>query len=222
MCPGQSPRSDARRTPIATLEILEVMSDPICWRAYTMINGLGPITGRGLARVLASQDKSVDADVAAVTEAAVLRSLEDLERIGFVEIVDTGEPVARRWRAWQIVPGGFRLDEIGDLDDPVNAAAVARWMRVFVYTTNLILYQWARTEHEWPVQWRDSAVNYDLWMHLTPDQLAEFDRRLYEVRQDYRGVSEANKANNEGSPVYVTVNAVPVRHPDRRIPKSNG
>ena len=184
-----------------------------------MINGLGPITGQGLARVLASQDKSVDADVAAVTEAAVLRSLEDLEKVGFVEVVNTGEPVARRWRAWQIVPGGFRLDEIGDLDDPINAAAVARWMRVFVYTTNLILYQWARTEHEWPVQWRDSAINYDLWMHLTPDQLAEFDRRIYEVRQTYRDISAANAISDEGSPVYVAVNAVPVNHPDRRIPK---
>lgn len=193
----------AERTPDATPHILQVMSEPVRWRAYALLHGLGPQRAARLARRLS------------VSEASVLKHLRLLQNINFVT---SNQPeLSERQRLWQVVPGGLRLT---GSEESADAEAMRRWMQVFVQAQHLILGEWVETEHLWPLVWRQAALNYDHWLHLTASELQEFTDELHATCQRWSDYSETRareggSPTEEISPVYVVNNAVPVAEDPR-------
>ena len=191
--------SEPRRTPEITPEILEIMSDPVRMRAYGLLRGLG------------IQKASALASRAAVSEAVMLLHLRVMREIGFVVDLDTGP---ERFRRWEAVPGGVRLTEA--VGDARFDQAMQRWMEAYVQVQAFLLESWVRDEPHEELQWRHAAANGDFWMHLTASELDQLGQELWSVAMKWYEISIARRStgqevDDEVRPVYVAVDAVPLR-----------
>ena len=193
----------AERTPDATPRMLEVVSEPVRWRAYQLLRGLGPMRAEELAQR------------AAVTTASMLRHLRLLRSVGMVDI-DPASSSAERYATWIGVPGGIRLDTpIGNAE--FTDEDLRRWSETFFMVQSFFLNEWAQTESNWPAHVRNTAVSWDYWLHLTEDETLEFSGELEKLLKDWhdRSVQRINERGHRGdpslSPWYTVISAVPVR-----------
>lgn len=189
-----------KRTGDPTAEVIEALCDQVRWRVYGQLRGGGPMRARALA------------DRLGVSEASMVRHLEVLERIGYVVALDPEK--APRWRSWEAVPGGLTVLEVAGTDP----GAMRRWMLTFAAAQAAEVRGWVENDASWPDPVRDAALNYDYWMHLTPAELAQMSRELFDVTQRWAQKCRARAAERpEGViTVYVSVNAFPAGRPQRR------
>ena len=93
---------------------------------------------------------------------------------------------------------------------------VRRWFDVFVQAQNFILTQWAEEELTWSDEWRDIALNFDQWLHLTEAEAKEFTDGLFEYVRGWkrktsgRSASSSAESGEQFTPIYVATQAVPV------------
>ena len=172
------------------------MSEPVRWRAYQFLHGLGP---RKAARLAA---------MTGVGQASMLKHLDLLHSIGFVAADDDALPA--RQRTWRAVPGGLRLS---GLEESADVAAMKRWLQVFVMSQGLLLRDWVDAEESWPLAWREAALNYDYWLHLTLPELQQMTDEIHEVTERWNRLSHARSHPAEAEAIYVVTNAFPHRDP---------
>lgn len=186
----------AERTPDATPEILEVMSDLVRWRTYHLLHGLGPHRASKIAKLVS------------ISQASMIKHLQVLEGIGFVTSEgDADRPALQLWRA---VPGSLRLSGMEDSEE--SATNMHNWMRAFALAEHLLLREWVDEEQTWPLVWRRAALNYDYWLHLTSDELQELNNELHAVTEKWDKMSRARTGGDSAyTPVYVATNAIPKR-----------
>lgn len=186
-----------KRTGAPTAEVIEALCDPVRWRVYGQLRGGGPMRAKALA------------DRLDVSEASMLRHLEVLERIGYVLAVDPDR--APRWRLWDAVPGGLTVEAVGGTDE----GAMRRWMRTFAAAQAAEVREWAENDSSWPDSVRDAALNYDYWMHLTPEELDELGRELFETAKRWadRCRGRRDEVPAGAITVYVGLNAFPTGRP---------
>lgn len=185
---------DGARTPEPDERIIEVLADPVRWRTYRLLLGLGPKTAARLAPLVS------------IGEASMLRHLAVLESIGFVQ-ADSGESAPRR-QLWRAVPGGLRLTgHVAATDEQL----MRRWLHAYAHAQNLVLREWCDTESRWGEEWREAAMNYDYWMRLTVDELHQMVAELHEVSERWNKKSQERDAPADSEVVYVGLDAVPYR-----------
>ena len=187
-----------RTTPDATPEIIAVMCEPVRWRSYGLLHGLGPLRAAQLAQKVS------------VSEASMIKHLELMEQVGFVRSERDDSKASRYWQ-WCAVTGGLRLTDLVDSADDASQEAMRRWMQVFVQSQNLVLRQWAKDEHEWALPWRMASLNYDYWMHLTVEELGQLEAELQAVTNRWDELSRRRGRVEGDSAIYVSTNAFPVR-----------
>ena len=199
--PPQSPtianvsEPSQEKTPDATPDIVRVMCEPVRWRSYGLLHGIGPLRAAQLAKRVS------------VSEASMLKHLEMLEQIGFVEADPESSSVPRH-RYWRAIPGGLRLTDAIESTQP---ELMRQWMQVFVQSLNLVMRQWAQEEETWPLDWRHASQNYDFWMHLTSDELNTFTGELLDVARKWDVLSRHRSRVEGAKPVYAALNAFPVK-----------
>lgn len=188
------------RTPDVTAEVLEVMSEPVRWRAYVWLRNFGPRKAAGLARRLG------------LGETSMLRHLVAMQSVGFVAADD--EAVPERQRTWNHVPGGLRLTELVGVET-VDAMAMRRWMQAFLLSQHQFLRDWVQEEATWPVEWSQASMNHDYWFRLEPQELEELTQELRGVLESdkwaRRSVERRPRRDDSQVLVYVPANAIPVR-----------
>ena len=186
------------RTPEPTPRVLDVMCDPVRWRTYQLLLGLGPLRARQLA------------DLLEISEAAMIRGLEQMQSVGFVHLTDdeSGKPV--RFRPWRAIRGGLRLS---GLEGGSDQAAMARWMRVFVETQVTFLRDWAEQEGRWPVPWREAVLNYDYWATLTVDEISALAHDVHAVIESYVARARDREPPDGAQAIYIAANAFPIQNP---------
>ena len=186
----------------ATPEQVELMSHPVRWRAYGYLRGLGPQRPVDLVKRLA------------VSEAVLLHHLRLMRDGGIVQEVP-GSSTAERYSLWE-APGGGLMFSGAVANSAYDQETVRRWLDVFVQAQNFILTQWAEEELTWSDEWRDIALNFDQWLHLTEAEAKEFTDGLFDyVRQWKRRTQERSASTTAAdgehfTPIYVATQAVPV------------
>ena len=171
------------------------MCEPVRWRSYGLLHGLGPLRAAQLAKRVS------------ISEASMLKHLELMADIGFA-VADEQSSSSPRHRQWSAIPGGLRLDEVIETTQP---ELMRQWMQVFVQSQHLVMRQWAQEEETWPPTWRHASQNWDFWMHLTADELNEMTGELLAVGKKWDDLSRKRGRAEGGQPVYATLNAFPVK-----------
>ena len=185
---------DQIRTPDVTPEVIDVMCNPIRWRAYGQLRGVGPMRALDLARRVE------------VSEASMIKHLEEMACVGFVRLCEEDEGKQPRWRRWAAIPGGLRLTGMETSADP---DVMRRWMQVYAQSQGTELRYWAANEGRWPRTWREAAINYDWWIRLTVEELDQVSRELFSVMERWVDLARDREQPENAATVYASVNVFP-------------
>jgi DNA-binding transcriptional ArsR family regulator len=161
------PEPSERRIVSLDARQLRVLAHPLRWRILGSLRADGPATA------------SILGDRLGESSGQTSYHLRQLAKVGLVaELPELGNRRDRWWDASHDItswsPGDF-------LDDP-DAAASADWMLgeiARVYTDRVA--QWIGRRQQAPAEWIAAADMSDLAFRLTPDGLADLNRRLLEV-----------------------------------------
>ena len=187
----------APQTPEASVQLLEALADPIRWRAYSMLVGVGAMTTAQLAK---------RTNVAAGVMAWHLKALVS---VGFV----LEQRLEGRRSTWVAVPGGVHL--VGNPDEWAAGItdALAQFERVLLLCQGRALQDWASQRSSWPGEWRSASTTWDTTIRLSLDEMAELGQELEQVVDRWitkaRGRPDEESGTEERRPIYVAVNAVP-------------
>ena len=106
--------------------------------------------------------------------------LRSLAKWGLVEEAGGGRGRERPWQAtangheWAARGPGGEIDEAGDL---LTRVAVDRWFEEAV--------QWLDRRHEESAEWTEAALAGDSMIAVTPEELADINRRVEEILAPY-------------------------------------
>ena len=145
------------------------------------------------------------AAVAGLSPSACSYHLRTLARYGFVE-EDPAHSADGRERRWRVkilaftVPGGSAAPAVRDAARLLNLSASA--------AAEEFRESYRDRELEYPVEWQLAlGTNYDV-MHVTPEELDRFRRRLVELCGEYRRLSRDERPAGSRR-VVVTADFVP-------------
>jgi predicted ArsR family transcriptional regulator len=102
--------------------------------------------------------------------------LRQLSKYGFVEPAGGGRG---RERPWRRATRGQSYAEVGD--DPETSAAAETLTSIIVERHMGTIANWLAERRREPDRWRQVTGFSDRLLYLTPDELAELDRRIFEV-----------------------------------------
>jgi DNA-binding transcriptional ArsR family regulator len=170
--------SRAMTTPFTTLHLdanaLRVLAHPLRSRLLTALRSGGPATATALARTL-------DTNTGATSY-----HLRRLASVGLVEETEDGRGRERWWRASTRSHGWTERDVAGDPE----AEAASDWLRRHYLRGFVERYErWLDVAADWPLDWRAAAESGDALLHVTPTQLAAFERELEALIERYRDPS---------------------------------
>lgn len=188
--------TDEELTPDASGEVLEVMANPYRQRAYDTLLVFGDMTARKLARLTH------------LSEASLNRHMQQLQRIGFVRVIDADLPV--RQRVWHAVRGGVRLGDISGEEE--HASAAQSWFRSQIEAQAHVMQDWIDVSSSWPVEWRLAVERWDYVLKaVTVEQLEEIAGEMSALVAKWRAISEQQEV--DGTPgtrtAYLVTHAVP-------------
>lgn len=171
------------------------MCDPIRWRSYGLLRGLGPMRAKELSAKVA------------VSEASMLKHLALMEEVGFAR-PDKETGSAPRYQMWSAIEGGLRLT---GLEASTNPDHMQQWMQAYLLSQNLLMRTWAKEEATWPIEWREASLNYEYWMKLTLDELQELTDEIQEVTERWKERSRSREKPEGAEAIFISTNAFPVR-----------
>lgn len=165
----------ANGTPITSLRLdptaLRVLAHPLRSRLLTALRSGGPATATSLAQALGTNT------------GATSYHLRRLAGVGLVADTEGGKGRERRWRA---STDAHEWTERDVADDP-EAAAASDWLKRHYLRTFIDRYEhWLDKAETWPIDWRTAAESGDSVLHVTPDDLAGFQRALLELLDRFR------------------------------------
>lgn len=172
-------------------EALKALAHPLRVRLYSELTTYGPATASALAARLEE------------SSGATSYHLRQLEKHGFVR--EDPERGNGRDRWWERVPGVIDLEpgpatrDAGDLIELELARLAETRFRTFLSERDSFGAAWTRV-----------AQSSSATLVLTAEELAELDRRVLDVIDDYRGRPEDGRER-----VDVQFRAYPVRPPGR-------
>jgi DNA-binding transcriptional ArsR family regulator len=150
---------------------LKVLAHPLRSRVLGELRTNGPATATALAG-------SLDTNTGATSY-----HLRKLAAVGLVEETGQGKGRERWWRARHEMHSWFT----SDLDDDPDGIAVASWLRgEALRRFQVFAEEWFASEFDWPVEWRDAGGSSDYLLELSPAQLSNMGRELFEVIERYR------------------------------------
>ena len=139
--------------------------------------------------------------------------LRTLAKYGFVE---EAEGATGRNRPWRRVSIGNNFSVVQpDAESTIAARALEE---VFVGRTFDRLRRWSSTMTGFPPEWQEAAFTSDILTYLTPEELEEVGRALWEVVRPYRDRS-IDRANRPDGAMPVTVAFF--GHPVEPTPRGN-
>jgi DNA-binding transcriptional ArsR family regulator len=173
--PMDHPPTAPTSTPVTTLRLdraaLRVLAHPLRSRLLTALRSGGPATATALAHIL-------DTNTGATSY-----HLRRLAGVGLVTETDDGKGRERWWRATTDAHGWTDRDVVGDPE----AVAASDWLKRHYLRSFVDRYErWLDTADTWPVEWRVAAESGDTALHVTPEDVAAFERELLELFDRYR------------------------------------
>jgi hypothetical protein len=104
--------------------------------------------------------------------------VRQLAKYGFVEPAGGGRG---RERPWRRATRGQSYQEVGD---PATSAAAETLTSIVVERHMRTIMRWLEGRRREPDEWRRVAGFSDRLLYLTPDELAELDRRVFDVVEE--------------------------------------
>jgi DNA-binding transcriptional ArsR family regulator len=101
--------------------------------------------------------------------------LRQLAKYGYIEPAGGGRG---RERPWKRATRGQSYTEVGD---PATSAAAETLTSVIVERHVRTIVRWLDERRREPAQWREVTGFSDRMVYLTPDELADLDRKMWDV-----------------------------------------
>ncbi|NUT07962.1 MAG: helix-turn-helix transcriptional regulator [Hamadaea sp.] len=178
-------------------EILKGLAQPIRQKIYRLLAQIGPATGGELSKRLGTDPGQTS------------YHLRELAKRGFVE--DVPELARdRRERWWRLVPGAVSWSalEFGDPEGTAVASA-AKAQTVIDEFERVRRYEQTRTE--WSPEWQQAAMSSDSFLRLTAGELAELNRELMTVVQDWAARTRHLPVGGDRQNVFLFLHSFPER-----------
>jgi len=105
--------------------------------------------------------------------------VRQLAKYGFVEPAGGGQG---RERPWRRATRGQSYEEAGG--DPATSAAAETLTSIIVERHMRTVMHWLESRRRDPDEWRRVAGFSDLMLYLTPGELADLDRRIFDVVEE--------------------------------------
>lgn len=154
-----------------TSEMVRALAHPLRMRLLGMLRVDGPATATKLA------------ERCETNSGATSYHLRQLAEIGLIE--EDPRPSSGRERWWKAAHGSMSWRDTEHHDDPESKAAADWLMRSTHRTYGRWVDDWHDARSEWPIAWQDAVDQSDLSVHLTPERLAELNRRVHELVNEY-------------------------------------
>lgn len=182
------------------------MADPVRWRAYMLLQSLGPMRAAPLARMVG------------VSTVVMQRHLDVMGGLGLVATREASD--GRKTPLWErVVPAsGTALRVEAGSEDRAYAEEVNAWMSVLLSVANDLLTQSVATRLRQPAEWQAATEMQDYVLRLTREELSELGERLGQVVADYipRSRQRAWDADPDTKSVFVATYAVLYPDPEAR------
>lgn len=156
---------------------VKVLAHPLRSRLLSALRRGGPATATDLAAALSTNS------------GATSYHLRKLESVGLVVDTDEGVGKQRLWRATTQSHGWDNSQFAGDEDAETALTWLLRdYLRQFADKYE----RWLDVEATWSPAWRDAAGMDDMWVEVTPEQLAAARKEIEAVLHRYAHVGEGD------------------------------
>jgi DNA-binding transcriptional ArsR family regulator len=181
--------------PVIESKVLAAMAHPLRRRLLDVLKVAGPATVSALAER---------------TGQAVGNISHHMKVLAAAELVDEAPELAgdRRERWWRIRPGSLRWSARDYADDPA-ATAVAEAADSLNLEHQISLVRAAMANREsYSADWQDAAFSTDVWLRLSPAELAEFGEEVIALMARWSR-REIPDDGQQREPVFVFARGVP-------------
>lgn len=172
-------------------EMVKALAHPLRMRLIALLRAEGPATATDLAKMTGTNS------------GATSYHLRQLAEVGLVrEVAEMGN---KRQRYWEASQQGMSFRNTEHDDDPDAKAASDFLIRHLHRQYGRWVDDWLDVRSEWPAEWRDAADQSDFGVNVTPDELAEINRRVREIYEEY----DRDDAGEDAERVLIITYAVP-------------
>lgn len=159
----------------------------------------------GLLRVDGPANATELAEKTATNSGATSYHLRQLADVGLV--VEEPEMGNRRQRFWRAAHQAMSWRET-EHDEEADAAVASDWLIRHMHREyGRWIDEWLDVRSEWPKEWRDAVDQSDFDVTVTPRELAELNRRVREIYEEYTSGEPTDGAER----VFIINYAVPRR-----------
>ncbi len=138
--------------------------------------------------------------------------LKQLHAAGYVEDASAGQ-VDGRTQWWRAVRGGLRWEPVDFIGSAAGREVSSTAQRVLWARRLERLTSWLETWHTFERPWVEAALESDVYLRLTPAELAELGEQLTALTRHWAERSEQTATTDPDSrPVLVMMSAFPVGH----------
>jgi DNA-binding MarR family transcriptional regulator len=180
---------------ISDPETLKGLAQPIRQKIYRLLAQIGPATGGTLSQRLGTDPGQTS------------YHLRELARRGFVEDVP-GLARDRRERWWQTVPGSISWSAL-ELTGPEGQAVASAAKAQMVKDEFERVRRYEQNRGAWSPQWQQAALSSDSFLRLTATELAELNRQLLALVQDWSARTRDLPIDDERRNVFLFTHSFP-------------